>query len=74
MRIHGMDHGLPYLTTLYPSTQGYIITPQRRLPDDPHIPDFVIEVVKLSTLPLTFRNVLIVKIKNSQLLEVRHSA
>ena len=35
------------LTTLFPSTQGYIVTPQRRLPDDPesHIPDFVIEVV-----------------------------
>ncbi|KAF8554795.1 hypothetical protein OG21DRAFT_1603252 [Imleria badia] len=56
------------LTTLFPSTQGYIVTPQRRLPNDPesHIPDFVIEVVKLSTPPITFRTVLIVKIKNSQ--------
>ncbi|PBK66489.1 hypothetical protein ARMSODRAFT_1021295 [Armillaria solidipes] len=38
------------------------------LPDDSdsHIPDFVIEVVKLSTPPLTFRTVLIVKVKNSQ--------
>jgi hypothetical protein len=31
----------------------------------PHNPDFVIEVVKLSA-PLTFRTVLIVKVKNSQ--------
>ena len=56
------------LTTLFPSTQGYVITPQRRIPDDSesHIPDFVIEVVKLSTPPLTFRTVLIVKVKNTQ--------
>jgi hypothetical protein len=56
------------LTTLFPSAQGYIVTPQRRLPDDPesHIPDFIIEVVKMSTAPLTFRSVLIAKIKNSQ--------
>ncbi|KAH9981113.1 hypothetical protein BGW80DRAFT_309315 [Lactifluus volemus] len=35
----------------FPSAQGYIVTPQRRLPDDPesHIPDFIIEVVKMST-------------------------
>jgi len=34
------------LTTLFPSAQGYIVTPQRRLPDGPqnHIPDFIIEV------------------------------
>lgn len=56
------------LTILFPSTQGYIVTPQRRLPDDPesHIPDFIIEVVKMATAPLTFRSVLIVEIKNSQ--------
>jgi hypothetical protein len=56
------------LTTLFPSTQGYLVTPQRRLPDDPesHIPDFIIEVVKLSSPPLTFRSVLIVDIKNAQ--------
>lgn len=56
------------LTTLFPSAQGYIVAPQRRLPEDPesHIPDFIIEVVKMSTAPLTFRSVLIVKIKNSQ--------
>jgi hypothetical protein len=59
------------LTALFPTTQGYIVTPQRRIPDDPqgpqsHIPDFVIEVVKMATAPLIFRTVLIVKIKNSQ--------
>jgi len=56
------------LTTLFPSTQGYVITPQRRIPDDSesHIPDFVIKVVKLSTPPLTFRTVLIVEVKNTQ--------
>jgi len=56
------------LTTLFPSTEGYIITPKRRLPDDSesHIPDFIIEVVKLSAPPLTFRTVLIVDFKNSQ--------
>ena len=48
------------LTTLFPSTQGYIITPQRR------IPDFVIEVVKMGAAPLIFRTVLIAKIRNSQ--------
>ena len=57
------------LTSLFPSTEGYIVTPQRRPPDDSdsHIPDFIIEVVKLSTaLALIFRTVLIVEIKNSQ--------
>lgn len=56
------------LTTLFPSAQGYVITPQRRLPDDSesHIPDFVIEVVKFSMSPLTFRTVLTVKVKNIQ--------
>jgi hypothetical protein len=56
------------LTTLFPSTQGYLVAPQRRPPDDSesHIPDFIIEVVKLSTPPLTFRCVLIVEVKNSQ--------
>jgi hypothetical protein len=53
------------LTTLFPSAQGYIVTPQRPLTDEPfcHIPDFIIEVVKLSVAPLTFRTVLIMKIK-----------
>jgi hypothetical protein len=56
------------LTTLFPSAQGYIVTPQRHLPDDPesHIPDFIIKVVKMSTAPCIFRSVLIVEIKNSQ--------
>lgn len=56
------------LTTLFPSTQGYVITPQRRIPDDSesHIPDLVIEVVKLSAPPLIFRTVLIVEVKNTQ--------
>ncbi|KAK2464571.1 hypothetical protein APHAL10511_003429 [Amanita phalloides] len=42
------------LTTLFPAAQGYIVTPQRRLPDYPqsHIPDLVIEVVKMATAPL----------------------
>lgn len=56
------------LTVLFPDDQGFIITPQRRIPEDSqsHIPDFVIEVVKLTSPPLTFRTVLIVEIKNSQ--------
>ncbi len=60
-----MAQWITILTTLFPSAQGYIVTLQRRLPDDPecHIPDFIIEVVKLSAAPLTFGTVLIVKIK-----------
>ena len=56
------------LMTLFPATQGYIVTPQCRVPDDSgsYIPDFVIEVVKLSMPPLTFRTVLIVEFKNTQ--------
>jgi hypothetical protein len=56
------------LASLFPSTQGYLVSPQQRLPSDDqsHIPDFVIEVVKLSTPPLTLRTVLIVKIMNTQ--------
>jgi hypothetical protein len=56
------------LTTIFPTTEGYIITPQRRLTEDSesHIPDFVIHVVKLTSPPVTFRTVLIVKVKNSQ--------
>ena len=53
------------LTVLFPDDQGFIITPQRRVPEDSqsHIPDFVIEVVKLTSRPLAFRTVLI---RNSQ--------
>jgi len=56
------------LTSLFPTTHGYLVSPQQRLPSDDqgHIPDFITEVVKLSTPPLTFRTVLIVKIKNTQ--------
>jgi len=56
------------LTTLFPTTQGYMVTPQRRLSDDSesHIPDFIIEVARLSTPPLTLRTVLVVEIKNTQ--------
>jgi len=56
------------LTTLFPSARGYIVTPQQRLPLETrrHIPDFFIEVVKLSTAPLTFRTVLIIEMKNTQ--------
>ncbi len=57
------------LTVLFPAAQGYIVTPQHRLPrvdDQSLIQDFVIEVVKLSMPPLTFRTVLIVEIKNTQ--------
>jgi hypothetical protein len=58
------------LTTLFPSTQGYMVSPQRRLPNDPesHIPDLIIEVVKITlSTPITFRTVLIVEIKDSEL-------
>jgi hypothetical protein len=56
------------LMGLFPSSQGYIVTPQQCLPseDQTHIPDFIIEVIKLSTTPLTFRTVLINEIKNTQ--------
>ena len=56
------------LTSLFPTTHGYLVTPQQRLPNDDqsHIPDFIIEVVKISTSPLALRTVLIVEIKNTQ--------
>jgi len=56
------------LTNLFPPSQGYIVTPQRRLQDDSesYIPDFIIEVAKLSMSPLTSRTVLVVKIQNTQ--------
>ncbi|KAF7785101.1 hypothetical protein Agabi119p4_1266 [Agaricus bisporus var. burnettii] len=55
------------LTVLFPTAQGYIVTPQRRIPDESdHIPDFVVEVVKIVSPPMQLRTVLIVKIKNSQ--------
>src|SRR5712671_242121 len=56
------------LTSFFPPTHGYLVTPQQRLlnDDQSHIPDFIIEVVKISTPPLVFRTILIVKIKNTQ--------
>jgi len=56
------------LTSLFPSSQGYLVNPQQRLPSDAHtyIPEVIIEVIRLSTPPLTFRTVLIVKFKNTQ--------
>jgi len=56
------------LTTLFPSSEGYVVSPQRRVVEDSqtHIPDFLIEVAMLSTAPVILRTVLIVKIKNSQ--------
>ena len=44
------------LTTLFPTPQGYIVTPQRRIPEDSesHIPDFIIEVVRLISSPIQF--------------------
>ncbi|KAJ6590376.1 hypothetical protein B0H10DRAFT_1961061 [Mycena sp. CBHHK59/15] len=57
------------LKALFPEDADFIVTPQQRIPDDSesHIPDLVIEVVKLTqAADVTFRTVLIVKIKNSQ--------
>ncbi|KAG9009493.1 hypothetical protein FRB94_014225 [Tulasnella sp. JGI-2019a] len=56
------------LTTLFPVTQGYIVTPQRRILEnsESHIPDLVIEVIRLTTPPVIFRTVLILKVENSQ--------
>ena len=55
------------LTTLFPPSQGYVVTPQRRIAE--RIPDFLFEVAKISTPPLILRTVLIVKFKNSPLWE-----
>jgi hypothetical protein len=57
------------LTTVFPTSQEYIVTPQRRVQEDPesYIPDFIIEVAKMSTAPaLTFRTVLVLQVKNTQ--------
>jgi hypothetical protein len=64
-KIIGTGCGLQSLTTLFPTSQGYIVTPQRRIPKDTesHISDFVIEVKKLIAPPFQFRTVLV---KNSQ--------
>jgi len=53
---------------LFPTTQGYLVTPQQHVQaeDQYHISDFIIEVIKLSAPPLTFRTVLIVEFKTTQ--------
>ena len=61
------------LTTLFPTSQEYIVTPQRRVQEDPesYIPDFIIEVAKMSTAPaLTFRTVLVLQVKKHPALAV----
>ncbi|KAF5347940.1 hypothetical protein D9756_010122 [Leucocoprinus leucothites] len=56
------------LTTLFPSSQGYVVTPQHRIAEDAevHILNLFIQVAKPWTIPVTLRIVLIVEIKNSQ--------
>jgi hypothetical protein len=58
------------LTTFFPVGKGYLVTPQRKIvSDEDHtsvVPDFVIEVSKITTSPLDKRTVLIVEIKNTQ--------
>ena len=54
-----------------PDFSGYIVAPQRRVQEDPesYIPDFIIEVAKMSTTPpppLTVRTVLVLQVKNNQ--------
>ncbi len=57
------------LTTLFPSDEGYVVTPQRKLYDEDGItsrlPDFVFEVTRIEGPDLDVRTVLIVEIKNS---------
>ncbi|KAJ7145623.1 hypothetical protein C8R44DRAFT_972669 [Mycena epipterygia] len=59
------------LKALFRDEDDFIFIPQQRIPDsESHIPDFVFEVVKITpagaTTDVTFRTVLIVKIKNTQ--------
>ena len=58
------------LTSFFPVGKGYLVTPQRKIVSDEDntsiIPDFVIEVSKITTPPLDKRVVLIVEIKNTQ--------
>ena len=52
------------LTTLFPSAQHYIVTPHLRpLDPDSHL---IIEVVKMTTAPITLRSVLIIAIGNAE--------
>jgi hypothetical protein len=57
---YGLWNTIPI--TLFPSSQRYIVAPQRHIPGE-NEPDFVNEVVKLMT-PMQFRFVLIVKARN----------
>jgi hypothetical protein len=54
------------LTTYFPMSQGYVITPRRRVEDvsSGQISDLIIEVAKISRPPVVFRTVLLVQIKN----------
>ena len=58
------------LTTLFPPTAGYVVTPQRKDYIEhsalSHIPDFILEVTKVDELNLNMRVVLIFEVKNSQ--------
>jgi hypothetical protein len=56
------------LTTLFPTSQGYVVTPRRRVEDVStlQIPDLIIEVTKVALPSLTPRAVLIFEMKNSQ--------
>ena len=56
------------LSHLFPSSNGYIIAPQtavKSVSDDYTIPDFYVEVLKVSNFPLSRRIVAILKIKNT---------
>jgi hypothetical protein len=56
------------LTTLFPASQGYVVTPRRRVEDisTVQIPDLIIEVTKVTLPSLTPRTVLMFEMKNSQ--------
>jgi hypothetical protein len=56
------------LIELFPVSRGYIVTPRRREEDvfSGQFSDLVIEVAKVTSLPATYRTVLVVKIKGSQ--------
>ena len=53
------------LATLFPSIQGYVVTPQLCVAEDSR-KYILIEVAKISTPTLTLRTVLIVQVKNPQ--------
>lgn len=55
------------IVSLFPSSDGYIVTPQMRYPQIGQIPNFALEVARLRIPPTTFQVVLVVEIKNSHL-------